>query len=366
MLASGQVLLGECIGRGASAAVFRGLNLSTGQTVAVKQLYRSNLLNLEIDLLKQLRHPNIVALLGYEATDSALHVIMEYCENGSLQETIKKFGNVPENLVSLYMKQVLQGLAYLHRQGVIHRDVKSANILSTKDGVVKLADFGIATRLNVVDDAVVGSAYWMAPEVIELRGASTASDIWSVGCTSIELFTGQPPYHSLAPVSALFRIVSDDHPPIPRNASPLFVSFLIECFQRDPHLRISAASLSNHAWLGQAKVRSDHLRLCSRSYSTQASILEPSGRFFSRLGDSFDWPRGPCHNHTLNQQQNWWINSTPRLNAWQPSTANMISTSRLITSGRQLMRRLASVTMSSRLWRHRILTPTLSSPTRCH
>ncbi|KAH6569053.1 hypothetical protein BASA62_005091 [Batrachochytrium salamandrivorans] len=257
---SSRFQLGECIGRGASASVYRGLNLRTGQTAAIKQLRQADLpsqrteqLTQEIDLLKQLRHPNIVALYGYEESDAFLNVIMELCENGSLQETIRKFGKFPEKLVALYMSQVLLGLGYLHGQGVIHRDIKSANILSTKDGSVKLADFGIAIRQrqNAVDETVVGSAYWMAPEVIELRGASTASDIWSVGCTSIELFTGHPPYHELAPVSALFRIVSDDHPPIPSGVSQLFSNFLIECFQRDPHLRISANSLCKHTWLSQ-------------------------------------------------------------------------------------------------------------------
>ncbi|OAJ39182.1 hypothetical protein BDEG_23044 [Batrachochytrium dendrobatidis JEL423] len=219
---SSRYQLGECIGKGATASVYRGLNLRTGHTVAVKQLRRLDLPSLQAEQIA-LRHPNIVALYGYEESGAYLNVIMELCESGSLQETIRKFGKIPEKLVALYMSQVLAGLGYLHGQGVIHRDIKSAlqNILSTKDGSVKLADFGIAIRqqLNVVDETVAGSAYWMAPEVIELQGASTTSDIWSVGCTSIELFTGHPPYHELAPVSALFRIVSDDHPPIPLEAS---------------------------------------------------------------------------------------------------------------------------------------------------
>nr|KAJ3423076.1 hypothetical protein HK105_003516 [Polyrhizophydium stewartii] len=128
----GHFQLGECIGRGASAAVFRGLNLLTGETVAVKQLRQEGMASqadqiaLEIDLLKQLRHPNIVALHGFEESGQHLYIFMELCENGSLQETIRKFGKVPEQLVAIYMGQVLRGLAYLHGQGVIHRDIKSA------------------------------------------------------------------------------------------------------------------------------------------------------------------------------------------------------------------------------------------------
>ena len=120
------------------------------------------------------------------------------------------------------MSQVLNGLLYLHEQGVIHRDIKGANILTTKQGLVKLADFGVAARTTTLhESSVVGTPYWMAPEVIELSGATTASDIWSLGCTVIELIDGKPPYHKLQPMHALFRIVNDDHPPLPEGASPV-------------------------------------------------------------------------------------------------------------------------------------------------
>ena len=121
------------------------------------------------------------------------------------------------------MTQVLQGLQYLHDQGVIHRDIKGANILTTKDGTVKLADFGVSTSTLASgqdkEAQVVGTPYWMAPEIIQLSGASSASDIWSVGCTVIELLQGRPPYHNLAAMPALFAIVNDDHPPLPEGIS---------------------------------------------------------------------------------------------------------------------------------------------------
>lgn len=147
-----------------------------------------------------------------------------YCENGSLHSICKNFGKFPENLVGVYMAQILQGLLYLHDQGVIHRDIKGANILTTKDGKVKLADFGVSTSTLAGGDKeaqVVGTPYWMAPEVIQLSGATTASDIWSLGCTVIELLEGKPPYHKLAPMPALFAIVNDDHPPLPEGVSPV-------------------------------------------------------------------------------------------------------------------------------------------------
>jgi len=249
--------LGDCIGRGASGSVYRALNWSTGETVAIKQVSLQNLkkeeLNIimqEIDLLKNLNHANIVKYHGFVNSPDALYIILEYCENGSLHSICKNFGKFPENLVSLYTAQVLQGLLFLHDQGVIHRDIKGANILTTKEGLVKLADFGVATKQQGLSEgSVVGTPYWMAPEVIELSGASTASDIWSLGCTVIELLDGKPPYHKFAPMPALFRIVNDDHPPLPEGASPLVRDFLMQCFQKDPNLRVSAKKLLRHPWI---------------------------------------------------------------------------------------------------------------------
>ena len=184
----------------------------------------------------------------------------------------KAYGKFPENLVGVYMTQVLQGLQYLHDQGVIHRDIKGANILTTKDGTVKLADFGVSTSTLAGPDKeaqVVGTPYWMAPEIIQLSGATSSSDIWSVGCTVIELLQGKPPYHNLAAMPALFAIVNDDHPPLPEGVSPVCLppllgwcrhglliyleqaarDFLMQCFQKDPNLRVSARKLLRHPWI---------------------------------------------------------------------------------------------------------------------
>lgn len=172
----------------------------------------------------------------------------------------KKFGKFPESLCQIYICQVLEGLLYLHDQGVIHRDIKGSNILATKEGSVKLADFGVATRVGGIDRSVVGSPYWMAPEVVEQSGATTASDIWSVGCVVIELLEGQPPYHGLEPMPALFRIVNDDCPPLPDSASPVVRDFLLQCFQKDSNLRISARKLLRHPWMVSARRQLDQMK----------------------------------------------------------------------------------------------------------
>ncbi|KAJ6816401.1 MAP3K epsilon protein kinase 1-like isoform X1 [Iris pallida] len=258
-------LLGDEIGKGAYGRVYKGLDLENGDFVAIKQVSLENIpqedLNIimqEIDLLKNLNHKNIVKYLGSLKTKTHLHIILEYVENGSLANIIKpnKFGPFPESLVAVYIAQVLEGLVYLHEQGVIHRDIKGANILTTKEGLVKLADFGVATKLNEADlntHSVVGTPYWMAPEVIEMSGVCAASDIWSVGCTVIELLTCVPPYYDLQPMPALFRIVQDVHPPIPEGLSPDITDFLRQCFKKDAMQRPDAKTLLLHPWIRNSR-----------------------------------------------------------------------------------------------------------------
>jgi serine/threonine protein kinase len=126
---------------------------------------------------------------------------LRYAENGSLGQTLKAFGKLNERLVASYVVKILEGLHYLHQSDVVHCDLKAANILTTKNGNVKLSDFGVSLNLRAMEREmkdVAGTPNWMAPEVIELKGASPKSDIWSLGCTVIELLTGRPPYADIA------------------------------------------------------------------------------------------------------------------------------------------------------------------------
>ncbi|GMF13535.1 unnamed protein product [Phytophthora lilii] len=244
MLGVSMQQLGAEIGRGGFGVVYGALDLRNGRSVAIKQVSLRDIDKDEL-LSIELNHENIVKYHDTIKTQGYLYIVLEYMENGSLAQFVKKFGSLSETLVAMYITQVLRGLAYLHEQGVLHRDVKGANILTTKDGLVKLADFGVAIKLNETQKAnsVVGSPYWMAPEVIEMAGWSSASDIWGVGCTIIELLTTKPPYFDLAPMAALFRIVQEDHPPLPQRMSP--------CFMKEPRLRASAEELLAHPWIAQ-------------------------------------------------------------------------------------------------------------------
>lgn len=256
----GQYQLLEKVGKGAFGVVYKALHLETGNYVAIKRLKKDGidekmLLNLkgEIDLLKILDHRHIVKYLGLLDSDNHINMILEFVENGSLLQMINKLGVFPEALAAIYTSQVLKGLIYLHEMDVIHRDIKASNILITGDGLVKLADFGIATMGNSSDgdqsDLVEGSPFWMAPEVIQLETPTTACDIWSLGCTVIELITGEPPFFDLPAMTALFKIVQEDHPAIPETFSEKLQDFLSYCFKKNPSERATAIQLLNHPWI---------------------------------------------------------------------------------------------------------------------
>lgn len=278
--ADGTYALLEVIGRGAYGTVHKGIWRERGRHVAIKRVARTLLsgdeeaaLAAEIDLFKHLKHEHIVNYVeAIGAADSPfLDIVMEYVEGGSLYSIVQKIRGsnaaaggggapelkhvFPERTVASFIAQVAKGLHYLHRQGVVHRDIKGANILVTKDSEVKLADFGVSTRRG--PDAanapanmdVAGTPYWMAPEIITLSGCSTVSDIWSVGCTVIELLTGFPPYHELSDVTALFRIVTDECPPLPDDVSVECQNFLRACFTKDMNARATAQDLLMHPWL---------------------------------------------------------------------------------------------------------------------
>ena len=153
---------------------------------------------------------------------------------------LAQFGVFGEPLIRLYTRQIVEGVSYLHAMGIIHRDIKGANILVDADGIVKLADFGASKQLQNVMGASVqqqslkGTPYWMAPEVIKQTGHGRQADIWSVGCTMIEMLTGKPPWsHCDTQVSALFHIASSKDPPkLPTDISSVCSSFLLLTFAR--------------------------------------------------------------------------------------------------------------------------------------
>ena len=184
-------------------------------------------------------------------------MILEFLEGGSLGATVKNSGPLDEYLVSQLVKQILEGLKYIHSKNVIHRDIKGGNILIVKSGVVKIADFGLAILCdNKKIHSLVGSPYWMSPEVIQEEEIITsACDIWSLGATIIELLTTKPPYWGKDEVLATWSICNND-PDLPENISAPLKDFLLKCFVKDPLKRSSAIELSQHTWITMPSKRS--------------------------------------------------------------------------------------------------------------
>jgi serine/threonine protein kinase len=186
-----------------------------------------------------------------------INMVLEFVGGGSLLQRLRRCRTFPEMLAAFWTRQLLCTLMYLHSLGIVHRDIKAANIMITEDAVVKLGDFGIALGVEEAsggdaDSMAEGSPYWMAPEVIEMQPPGTPSDIWSVACFVIELITGDPPYFELPSISALFRIVQDDMPPLP-SASERCLDFLRACFARDPAQRPTAQVLLSHPFIEQVR-----------------------------------------------------------------------------------------------------------------
>ncbi|XP_031271803.1 mitogen-activated protein kinase kinase kinase NPK1-like, partial [Pistacia vera] len=269
---------GELIGCGAFGRVYMGMNLDSGELLAVKQVLiaassaskettQAHIRELEeeVKLLKNLSHPNIVRYLGTAREDDSLNILLEFVPGGSISSLLGKFGSFPESVIRMYAKQLLLGLEYLHKNGIMHRDIKGANILVDNKGCIKLADFGASKK--VVELATIngaksmkGTPYWMAPEVILQTGHSFSADIWSVGCTVIEMATGQPPWsQQYQEVAALFHIgTTKSHPPIPEHLSLEAKDFLLKCLQKEPDFRPTATDLLQHPFI-TGKYQESHL-----------------------------------------------------------------------------------------------------------
>uniref|UniRef100_A0A061RJH3 mitogen-activated protein kinase kinase kinase n=1 Tax=Tetraselmis sp. GSL018 TaxID=582737 RepID=A0A061RJH3_9CHLO len=266
---------GELIGAGAFGRVYLGLNLDTAELMAVKQVSiskeediqsevadRLTKLEAEVNVLKQLHHPNIVRYLGTERCfhNMTLNIFLEFVPGGSIASLLQRFGTFTESVMRVYTKQILLGLDFLHKHQIMHRDIKGANILVDNSGVVKLADFGASKKIeNLVTmdsgyKSIKGTPYWMAPEVIKATGHGRQADIWSVGCTVIEMATGKPPWSEFKePMSAMYQIASSkEPPPIPEHLSPEARDFLLLCFNRVPKERPNASRLLQHPFLSQA------------------------------------------------------------------------------------------------------------------
>lgn len=324
----GNWIKGSKLGAGSYGNVFLGLNSKNGTLMAVKQVpfvqdlseqetAQSNegnsdenatdeekqkknndkkrigvkmveALEKEIELLQNLKHDNIVEYLGYSNEEGFLNIFLEYVPGGSISQMLSSYGPLEESLIRSFVKQILVGISYLHRKNVIHRDIKGANILIDTQGVVKITDFGISTKLstkvrnqwmkknpdeseeNERKASLQGSVYWMAPEVVKQVTITSKADIWSIGCVIIEMCTAKHPFPEYSQMQALFKIGTNVVPKLPsqeefENERRLHASrykhsritdlsnkgrvFLSKCLVLDFQRRPNSVELLNNTWL---------------------------------------------------------------------------------------------------------------------
>lgn len=251
---------GDLLGSGSFGTVYEGIS-DDGTFIAVKEVSlldkgknaQQCILQLEqeIALLSQFEHENIVQYYGTDKEDSKLFIFLELVTQGSIASLYQKY-HLRNSQVSSYTRQILNGLNYLHERDVVHRDIKCANILVHANGSIKLADFGLAKEISKFNDlkSCKGSVYWMAPEVIHPKKTyGIAADIWSLGCTVLEMLTRQIPYPNVEWQHAFYRIGRGDQPPIPGHLSRDAQDFIRKCVQVEPNSRPTAAQLLEHPFV---------------------------------------------------------------------------------------------------------------------
>lgn len=283
--------LEKCIGRGSFGDVYKAVSKHSGRPVAIKvvnleqTLDEMHFLVQEIQFLSLMRSPYVVRYLKSFIEGTSMWIVMEFCGAGSVADMLRRFKKFDEGITARVIKYVVHGLAYLHEQKIVHRDVKLANVLIAADGTIKLADFGVSGNITVTQarkSTFVGTPYWMAPEVIirSKLGYNEKADIWLTGITAIELINGEPPLSQHDPMKMVFQIPILEPPLLTGNKySVELKSFVWQCLVKNPQKRSSSKQLMQHKFLSLAATKEDFCKLLKKRKS---GIL---GRYRNKPGN---------------------------------------------------------------------------------
>ncbi|KAG7459766.1 hypothetical protein MATL_G00214220 [Megalops atlanticus] len=255
---------GKLLGQGTFGRVYLCYDVDTGRELAAKQVQfdpdspetskEVSALECEIQLLKNLHHERIVQYYGClrDHSEKTLTIFMEYMPGGSVKDQLKAYGALTENVTRKYTRQILEGMSYLHSNMIVHRDIKGANILRDSEGNVKLGDFGASKRLQTICmsgtgmRSVSGTPYWMSPEVISGEGYGRKADVWSLGCTVVEMLTEKPPWADYEAMAAIFKIATQPTIPVLPLQTSEHTRDFVRCIFVEAKHRPSAEELLRH------------------------------------------------------------------------------------------------------------------------
>ncbi|KAK2921983.1 hypothetical protein Q8A73_001468 [Channa argus] len=256
---------GNKIGEGQYGKVYTCINVDTGELMAMKEIrFQPNDHKTiketadELKIFEGIKHPNLVRYFGVELHREEMYIFMEYCDEGTLEE-VSRLG-LQEHVIRLYSKQITTAINVLHEHGIVHRDIKGANIFLTSSGLIKLGDFGCSVKLRNNThtmpgevNSTLGTAAYMAPEVITRakgEGHGRAADIWSLGCVLIEMVTGKRPWHEYEHnFQIMYKVGMGHKPPIPEKLSTEGKDFLCHCLESEPKRRWTASMLLDHPFV---------------------------------------------------------------------------------------------------------------------
>ena len=287
----------ETVGKGAYGSVHKGIEIATGNVVALKIINLDTAdddvadIQREVALLTHLRDAvNITKYFGCHLDGPRVWIVMEYAQGGSVRTLMKACKNniLQEKYIVIVTRELLLALFSLHKAGVIHRDIKAANVLITATGKVMLCDFGVSALLvtsHSKRNTLVGTPYWMAPEVAQpVPNYDTKADIWSLGITIYEMVTGSPPHSNLDGLKVV-QLIPRTKPPrlAETEGSKELRDFVTSCLRESPAERPTADELSKSKWIrATAKTPVSILKDLLVQYEqwqqaggTRASIAEP-------------------------------------------------------------------------------------------